>query len=83
MSRGLGDVYKRQAYCSTSDEKLIKVNPENGEILKKFSWLPGIILTGCDFAGTEISEYLRNILAGHGAKMNVEVHCSDNSVYLL
>ena len=71
------------AYCSTSDEKLIKVNPENGEILKKFSWLPGIILTGCDFAGTEISEYLRNILAGHGAKMNVEVHCSDNSVYLL
>lgn len=57
------------AYCSTSDEKLIKVNPENGKILKKFSWLPGIILAGCDFAGTEISEYLSNILIGHGAKI--------------
>lgn len=57
------------AYCSTSGEKLIKVNPENGKILKKFSWLPGIILTGCDFTGTEISEYLRNILAEHGAKI--------------
>ena len=57
------------AYCSTSDEKLIKVNPENGKILKKFSWLPGIILTDCDFTGTEISEYLRNILVEHGAKI--------------
>lgn len=56
------------AYCSTSDEKLIKVSPENGKILKKFSWLPGIILTGCDFTGTEIPEYLRNILVEHGAK---------------
>lgn len=58
------------AYCSTSDEKLIKVNPENGKIRKKFSWLPGIILTGCDFTGTEISEYLRNILIEHGAKIS-------------
>ena len=56
-------------YCSTSDEKLIKVNPENGEIRKQFSWLPGIILTGCDFTGTEVSEYLRNILIEHGAKI--------------
>lgn len=57
------------AYCSTSDEKLIKVNPENGKILKKFSWLPGIILTGCDFTGTEISDYLKNILVEHGAQI--------------
>ena len=40
----------------------ISYNPENGKILKPFSWLPGIILTGCDFTGTEISEHLRNIL---------------------
>lgn len=57
------------AYCSTSDEKLIKINPENGKILKQFSWLPGIILTGCDFSGTEVSEYLKNILMEHGAKI--------------
>lgn len=57
------------AYCSTSDEKLIKVNPENGKILKQFSWLPGIMLTGCDFTGTEITEHLRNILVEHGAKI--------------
>lgn len=57
-------------YCSTSSEKLIKVNPETGKILKQFSWLPGIILTGCDFTGTEVSEYLRNILVEHGAKIH-------------
>lgn len=56
------------AYCSTSDEKLIKVNPKTGKILKQYSWLPGIILTGCDFTGTEISEHLRNILYEHGAR---------------
>ena len=55
------------AYCSTSGEKLIKVNPETGKISKQFSWLPGIILTGCDFTGTEVSESLRNILHEHGA----------------
>lgn len=57
------------AYCSTSDEKLIKVNPKDGKIRKKFSWLPGIILTGCNFAGTKVSEYLRNILVEHGAQI--------------
>ena len=57
------------AYCSTSDEKLIKVNPENGKILKKFSWLPGIIVTDCDFAGTEVSNHLKNILVEHGARI--------------
>lgn len=56
------------AYCSTSDEKLIKVNPETGKIVKQFSWLPGIMLTGCDFTGTRVSEYLRNILLEHGVK---------------
>lgn len=42
------------AYCRTSGEKLIKVDPETGKILKQFSWLPGIIVTGCDFAGTDV-----------------------------
>ncbi len=58
------------AYCATSDEKLIKVNPETGKILKQFSWLPGIILTGCDFTGTEVSEYLRSVLIEHGVKIH-------------
>lgn len=57
------------AYCSTIDEKLIKANPKDGKIRKKFSWLPGIILTGCNFAGTEVSEYLRNVLVEHGAQI--------------
>ena len=55
------------AYCATSAEKLIKVDPKTGKILKQFSWLPGIILTGCDFTGTEVSDYLWKILYEHGA----------------
>lgn len=58
------------AYCSTSEDKLIKVDPETGKILKQFSWLPGIILTGCDFSGTEIPDNLRNILEEHGARID-------------
>ena len=56
------------AYCATSAEKLIKVDPKTGKILKQFSWLPGIILTGCDFTGTEVSDYLWKILYEHGAE---------------
>lgn len=57
------------AYCATSGEKLIKVRPETGKILKQFSWLPGIMLTGCDFTGTEVSEYLRKVLLEHGVQI--------------
>ena len=31
-------------------------------------WLPGIILTGCDFTGTEVSEYLRKRALGYSPK---------------
>lgn len=58
------------SYCATSGEKLIKVNPATGKILKQFSWLPGIIITGCDFTGTEFSEYLGKVLLDHGGRVD-------------
>lgn len=53
-------------YCSGYDEKIQKVDLNENKIQKTFSWLPGIIIAGCNFKNATISEDLIPVLRQHG-----------------
>ena len=54
-------------YCRTVEDKMIQVNTDTGYIERTFDFMPGIIVSGCDFTGSEISENMKQILIHHGA----------------
>ena len=54
-------------YCRTVEDKLIQVDAETGFLEKTFDFMPGIIISGCDFTGSKVSENMRRILIEHGA----------------
>ena len=53
-------------YCRTVEDKIIQVNGENGVIERTLDLMPGIIVSGCDFTGAEVSESVRKVLGRHG-----------------
>ena len=54
-------------YCRTMEDKLIQVDVETGRLERTFDFMPGIIISGCDFTGSKVSENMRRILIEHGA----------------
>lgn len=54
-------------YCRTVEDKMIQVDTDTGYIERTFDFMPGIIISGCDFTGSEISENMKKILLHHGA----------------
>ena len=57
----------QKLYCRTIEDKLIQVNAETGILEKTFDFMPGIIVSGCDFTGSKVSENMKRILIEHGA----------------
>jgi outer membrane protein assembly factor BamB len=54
-------------YCTTVEDKVIQADVETGFLEKKFDFMPGIILSGCDFSGAEMSDSMKKVLVQHGA----------------
>ncbi|MBQ4239964.1 MAG: hypothetical protein II672_02505, partial [Oscillospiraceae bacterium] len=54
-------------YCRTIEDKLIQVDAETGLLEKTFDFMPGIIVSGCDFTGSKLSENMKHVLIQHGA----------------
>lgn len=54
-------------YCRSIEDKLIQVDAETGLLEKTFDFMPGIIVSGCDFTGSKLSENMKHVLIQHGA----------------
>ena len=54
-------------FCTTVEDKVIQADAWTGLLEKRFDFMPGIIVSGCDFTGSQMSENTKKVLIQHGA----------------
>jgi nucleoside phosphorylase/GTPase SAR1 family protein/WD40 repeat protein len=60
---------KKTLFCVAENSSVFSVDLETGykdESLYEPSLIPGLVIMGCDFRGSEMSDYVRNVLVLHG-----------------